>query len=383
MKKIVNLITNRKYTFAISFLFVLAVLVLFIVNSANREITIKTVAKRDINASSNTSVMLKNGRILITGGSHKKVTHNKAVIFDPETYKFIKIPDMNVPRGGHTATLLKDGRVLITGGLKMINHSNTRYKPVYNHAQTAEIYDPEQNVFIKISDMTEPRFLHEAIMLNNGKILITGGSVNYKTIATAEIYDPQKNVFVKTGNMQKKRGAPSLTLLKDGRVLFIGGADDKSVEIYNPEAGKFLYIGETLEKRNNNNAFLLNSGKLLIAGTSAGLMSRADSGKYELFDLKIGSSIEYGHMIKNRKRSKSILLNDGRLFVYGGVFEENIVDSKNLHDGEIFNLETKESKLVKFRWNDWKIEFYKPYLLKNGDVALVGDYNVKIVSFIK
>ena len=58
-----------------------------------------------------TTILLKNGMVLIAGGS------NRAEIFDPATNTFsFAGGDMGTPRLFATATLLKNGQVLITGG---------------------------------------------------------------------------------------------------------------------------------------------------------------------------------------------------------------------------------------------------------------------------
>jgi hypothetical protein len=58
-----------------------------------------------------TTLVLKNGRVLIAGGA------SRAEVFDPATNTFsFAGGDMGTPRYVATATLLKNGRVLITGG---------------------------------------------------------------------------------------------------------------------------------------------------------------------------------------------------------------------------------------------------------------------------
>src|SRR5574344_479638 len=86
-----------------------------------------------------------------------------ADIFHPNGY-FKLLPMTVEPRNGHTATLLKDGRVLITGGGLL--HG-------LEISKTAEIYDPKKNNFKRTGDMTTPRFHHAAVLLNDGRVLIT------------------------------------------------------------------------------------------------------------------------------------------------------------------------------------------------------------------
>lgn len=80
-------------------------------NPANRTFT----AVGNMNASryklQGTTILLKNGQVLIAGGA------NRAEVFDPATNTFSFVDgDMGTPRSFATATLLKNGQVLITGG---------------------------------------------------------------------------------------------------------------------------------------------------------------------------------------------------------------------------------------------------------------------------
>jgi hypothetical protein len=79
--------------------------------------------------------------------------------------------------------------------------------------------------------MTNMRRIHTSTLLNNGKILVTGGEYFVKTqallsLATAEVFDPASGSFTPTtGNMEAARSGHTATLLNDGRVLVTGGKD--------------------------------------------------------------------------------------------------------------------------------------------------------------
>jgi N-acetylneuraminic acid mutarotase len=79
---------------------------------------------------SHTATMLANGKVLVVGGIDKAGAvadiHYLATaeIFDPANGTFTAAGNMEIERSDHAATLLKDGRVLITGG---INSDNSAY----------------------------------------------------------------------------------------------------------------------------------------------------------------------------------------------------------------------------------------------------------------
>ncbi len=60
-------------------------------------------------------VTFANGKILLIGGLIPAITRS-VELYDPVQGTFAFVDSVNTPRFGHTATLLKDGRVLVTGG---------------------------------------------------------------------------------------------------------------------------------------------------------------------------------------------------------------------------------------------------------------------------
>ena len=71
---------------------------------------------------------------------------------------------LNVPRAGHAAVRLRNGKVLIVGG---------------SGDRTAEIYDPRNdNFMLSNSMMMAARAAPTATLLNDGRVLIAGGLDN-------------------------------------------------------------------------------------------------------------------------------------------------------------------------------------------------------------
>jgi hypothetical protein len=48
------------------------------------------------------------------------------------------------------------------------------------------------------------------------------------------LYDPATGKFTSTGSMSSARSEHAATLLNDGRVLIVGGTDDATAELYQP-----------------------------------------------------------------------------------------------------------------------------------------------------
>jgi len=142
------------------------------------------------------------------------------------TGTFVPTGNMTISRAGHTATLLKDGRVLITGGV------NASYGYA-GSAGTAELYDPSTGTFAATGNMTTNRALHTATLLSDGRVLISG---EYTGDSSAELYDPATERFTLTGSTADVRGTQASNLLSNGKVLITG---PPSVELYDPASASF------------------------------------------------------------------------------------------------------------------------------------------------
>jgi len=296
-----------------------------------------------------TATLLKDGRVLIAGGyDGHSVMLASAELYDPSAGTFISTGTMAIPRWNHTATRLTDGRVLIAGG------------------GTAELYDPSKGTFTPTGKMLTLEG-HTATLLSNGQVLITRGTVDYRTGAPTELYDPATGIFTQVGSLDLHKlastatplyggkillagGSPfgdaslydpasgtfafldyfriwshSATLLKNGTVLVAGGADLDdwgehetigTAQIYDPSLGSFKPTGSLLESRDGHTATLLPSGLVLAAGGVRNYYLLL--GSAELYDPAAGVFVPTGAMSVNRTSHTATLLPDGRVLITGG-----------------------------------------------------------------
>jgi N-acetylneuraminic acid mutarotase len=211
--------------------------------------------------SGHTATLLENGKVLISGGSDGSSKLNTAELFNPETSAFESAGTMQSARNAHSATTLKDGKVLLTGG------EITRGEI----SSDAELYDSRTNTFTKISArMNAARYKHDAVLLADGSVLIFGGSDNRDLrgrLKSAEIYNPEKEVFSSTKDMNAARFKISETaiLLKNGKVLIAGG--NEAAEIFNPQTKSFsLVTGSFGKSLHYGSVTLLKDERVLILG---------------------------------------------------------------------------------------------------------------------
>src|SRR5215472_2346198 len=237
-----------------------------------------------------TATLLNNGQVLIAGGvtNLSFSTTASAELYDPTRGTFSPTGNMTAPRAFHAAILLPDGRVLIAGG--------SSSGSVGENLATAEIYDPSTGTFTATSDMIHGHGCAQAHVLNNGKVLLSGGWDSDR-VPDAELYDPTTGFFAGAGtyatvppNFSSCAGRAS-TLLADGRVLIVW--EDDLAEIYDPETGSFTQTGKPLRPSVNvglATATLLMDGKVLVAGGDDGSDSGSDNyTSTELFDVSAGN----------------------------------------------------------------------------------------------
>ncbi|HSW55952.1 MAG TPA: kelch repeat-containing protein [Ignavibacteriaceae bacterium] len=219
---------------------------------------------------SHTATLLSNGKVLITGG-YNGTYLSTAEMYDPSTGTFNIIGQMTMPRSDHVAVLLNNNKVLIVGGVST----------GWTFLATAELFDLNNNTFTTTGNMTTARESHTITLLNNGKVLITGGHKDRRSAITiyssSELYEPITGTFSATGNMTIRRHKHDATLLSDGKVLISGGSDERddqgtynSTEIYNIETGIFTTAANMNAARYkfNGTSVLLNNGQVLFMGGS-------------------------------------------------------------------------------------------------------------------
>src|SRR6266481_4370865 len=270
--------------------------------------TFSTTGKMSVTRDFHTATLLKNGKVLITGGHDAS-----AELYDPTSETFAATGSMSVGRNSHTATLLAGGKVLIAGG-----------QSVSGALATAELYDPTTGTFAATGTMAASRTSHTATLLANGKVLIAGGSNSAgATLATTELYDPNSGTFAATGTMAAARTSHTATLLANGNVLITGGIGDiangvslSSAEVYDVVAGSFSATGTMIAVRDSHFAILLANGTVLVAGGSIGSTGGFTA---ELYNTGNGTFTETGGMETSRALAAAVLLlPDGRVLVSGG-----------------------------------------------------------------
>lgn len=266
-----------------------------------------------------TATLLKNGEVLLIGGftaSSKSPFEPIATaeIYNPTTKEFYLSGKMLYPREYHSSVLLKNGNVLITGG-----KDEEKNKVIAN----SELYDTIKHTFTSSSSMCIPRYNHSSILLKNGKVLIVGGKdMKDKVVNVAELYEPKTNIFKCIGKTNNKANKQYPILLNDGWVFIVGHGS----EIYNPNTNKFNKINNnfiqidpiTLILPNNN--FLIVSRSPIYFGTN----KKNNAG---LYNFKTNEYKLIPDILDGRSFPSIIQLKDKTILILGGCNKQGINNS--------------------------------------------------------
>ena len=217
---------------------------------------------------------------------------------------------MNTPRQSFAATVLNNGLVLVTGG-------TTSATATGFELNSAELYDPQTGTWRytgigQQTFMTIQRRDHSATKLNDGRVLIAGGAAGSNSLSSAEIFDPATETFTPTGFMLGAHDVLSATLLNDGRVLAVGTfSGSTAAEIYNPATGTWSISHPDLGHRPYSALTLLSNGTVLMVGGWS-------TTRVDLFDPATNTWRSMAPLRSFRGMHSATALPNGKVLVAGG-----------------------------------------------------------------
>jgi hypothetical protein len=219
-----------------------------------------TAGRLRVARNSHSAVALPDGRVAFLGGYTRGAVLDSVELFDPRTGRSEDGGKLASIREGAGSVLLKDGKILLSGGSQTDRELNG----------TFETYDPATKTARTVVQMQTPRRKHAAVLLEDGRVLIVGGSNTRDwagQYASAEVFDPKTGKSTAVANMLKERFKinHAAVVLKDGAVLVAGGKAD--AEVFEPSANKFVPVEGSMDGPHYfSTATLLADGRVLIAG---------------------------------------------------------------------------------------------------------------------
>jgi large repetitive protein len=286
------------------------------------------------------------------------VTSNAVTI--AVTPGFLPTGNLGAARGDATATVLNNGKVLIAGG----SANGTALAD-------AELYDPATGTFTATGSLIHARNLHFAALLSNGNALIAGGFDGTNYLSSAEIYNPTTGTFAATGNMITARRLPATGVLPNGKVLIAGGDGPNgalaAAELYNPVDGTFTSTGSLTTARRLTTATVTQAG-VVIAG---GFGTNANLSSIEIYLADHGRFLSIGNLQVARNYHTATLLSNGNVLIAGGEAPDNTNTSMALASAEIFNPLNFTSTLLTGNLNTARLGATAT-LQSNGTVLIAG-----------
>ncbi len=237
---------------------------------------------------------LADGRVLLLGGVDEAGFVATAELFDPVAGTFVDAATPLTLHPDGAAVALADGRVLVTGDAVAVEEpaeddakksrpkkaTKSKERPNKKSKQAkkadtaprpsfAQVYDPQADQWSPVAG-GDPRRGHAAVVLEDGRVLLTGGLAGEAEHGQARLIDPAGGTFVELAALAEPRSGHTATLLADGRVAIIGGSDVgfevAPIEVFDPNTGTFLANGGLDVPRDGHSATLLPDGRILVVG---------------------------------------------------------------------------------------------------------------------
>jgi hypothetical protein len=266
-----------------------------------------------------TAVPLSNGGAMVAGGyTEDGIGFSSVKIFDPVALSWSQPGLMTYARVNPSSVLLEDGRVLVTGGWFP---SSTRATMV----ATTEVFDPATSKWSASGRLHMARHSAPAVTLADGRVLVAGGYMNLDAAITraVEVWNPATGAWTLTGSLPSTYGAvwPGATMvaLADGSALLIGGTNNAatSAQRWDPATGQWTATIHMVTAVAQRAMAVLADGRVLAAGgmTSRGAVVTAA----ELYDPGAGTWTATVPMPSVRAAGVAALLPNGSVLVAGGI----------------------------------------------------------------
>jgi len=209
-------------------------------------------------------VLLNDGRILVTGYCRSTCgSGSNTEIYDPATDSWSMPGQMTTGRYVHRAVKMLDGRVIVMGGCSAYGCAAD--------TPSAEIFDPATGQWSAAAPMKAHRASFSATLLADGRVLVTGGYNATGTLTENETYDPATNTWTVNAPMPHPHAVHVSVTMQDGNVLVAGGdtglgLPGREADVFNPVTGKWKSAGLMAEPREYFGAASLPDGKVIVIG---------------------------------------------------------------------------------------------------------------------
>lgn len=302
---------------------------------------------------SSASTVRLDGSVIVTGGIENRITN--ADIICIKNGEISLVSKLSRPRYQHTQTKVSNETILVIGG----------YEGYGGEMALSEIEEINPITFEAnvVAQLKHARGGHISIKLNDGRILIMGGSNGSQQLSSAELYDPETRE-IQLVQMNESRSHFSASKIESGEVVVFGGygSNMASIEKFNPSENKFTRAGSMQYGRFIHASADLGDGRILIAGGYDGVFSMSEA---EIYDVNSQTSRIISPMSLKRDGHSFINLSDNRVLVLGGANKGIVTNATELFDPTTESFSVGPSL-------DYAIESYTVSFLSDEAIMIYG-----------
>lgn len=297
-------------------------------------------------------------KAIIIGGYTSGLTPmSSCEVYDPATARWSYTGSLNVARAHAVPYKLSNGTILVFGGL-------IGYYGQGIETDSVESYDPATGVWTVVGAMNEARLLPTVTQINDSIILIAGGLTSSGVTSSCELYNINTHSSTTAASMEITRYEHRAVLLNNGKVLITGGRDGgaygqffNSCEIYDPSTNDWTTSGDMHQARMQGILAKFSDGTILTSGGRNTPVSSAPGS--ELFD---PTTETWGYVDSMQEPvcvTGSVLLPDDRFMATGGLVDGIWTSSQGLDD-----ISTNTCEWYDKASNQW---YYAPTLNTSRD----------------
>jgi hypothetical protein len=171
-----------------------------------------------------TSCVMADGNVMVCGGMGQNGEPRDHAMIWTRSRGAIYCPDMFWPRYLHCAVGLRDGRVMVSGG---VVYSKVEIGGIkFRVSGSIEFYCPVDKKWT-LSDIILPDLVTRGmlmVVLHSGDVLMMGSAEGLVDLQTTYIFEVDNSRFRRVSMMKEKRWEAAATLLPSGKVIVTGGA---------------------------------------------------------------------------------------------------------------------------------------------------------------
>lgn len=259
----------------------------------------------------------------------------------------------------HTATLLNDGSVLLVGGSDVGKATLTPNARVLR-------YDPRSDALQEEERVAHARHSHQAVKLNDGRVMVLGGC-KWGT-RKVEIFDPRKagSRWSIAPEVDYHACAASAVTLPSGQVLLAYGDSffpPKPIQLFDPQTNSWRAVATPAQGRGEAGMFATGAGRAVAFGGGGVHVDQIEPSTNKVSVVGQLGCLRVGQL-------SGIQVSDTVYWAIGGSGDDCPASpGSRSYDAERFDLATGESKFVAL---GARYRYSRAVRLTSGRIVIFG-----------